>query len=46
MTVTAYDQSDTEGTVIEDGALACDEWVENGKYYVDPDGKWVKGAVA
>ena len=27
-----------------DGTMAVSEWVDNGKYYVDADGKWVKGA--
>lgn len=26
-----------------DGSMARDEWVDGGKYYVDEDGKWVKG---
>ena len=28
----------------EDGVMACDEWVDGGKYYVDASGKWVPGA--
>ena len=28
-----------------DGAMASDEWVDEGKYYVDEKGHWVKGAV-
>ncbi len=27
-----------------DGTMAVSEWVDNGKYYVDAAGKWVKGA--
>lgn len=26
-----------------DGVMATNAWVDNGKYYVDRDGKWVKG---
>ncbi|MBQ3665372.1 MAG: leucine-rich repeat protein, partial [Lachnospiraceae bacterium] len=28
-----------------DGTMACDEWVENDKYYLDENGKWVAGKV-
>lgn len=28
----------------EDGAMATDTWVDNGRYYVDKNGKWVRGA--
>ena len=24
------------------GEMAVDEWVDNGKYYVDESGKWMK----
>ncbi|MBQ3664727.1 MAG: leucine-rich repeat protein [Lachnospiraceae bacterium] len=41
-----YQEGNTYYFLKSDGSMACDEWVENGKYYVDPDGKWVKGAVA
>ena len=27
-----------------DGTMAVSEWVDNGKYYVDAAGKWVKDA--
>ena len=27
-----------------DGTMAVSEWVDNGKYYVDADGKWIKDA--
>ena len=27
------------------GAMAIDEWVEDGKYYVDSNGHWIKDAV-
>ena len=27
-----------------DGTMAVSEWVDGGKYYVDANGKWVKGA--
>ena len=29
-----------------DGSMACDEWVDNGKYYIDANGHWVEDAVA
>ena len=29
-----------------DGSMACDEWVSNGKYYIDANGHWVEDAVA
>ncbi len=29
----------------EDGAMATDAWVDNERYYVDKNGKWVRGAL-
>ena len=37
-----YEEDGTYYYLKADGSMARDEWVENEKYYVDEDGKWIK----
>ena len=38
-----YKEGTTYYYLKSSGALAADEWVEDGKYYIDANGKWVEG---
>ncbi|MBQ3665569.1 MAG: leucine-rich repeat protein [Lachnospiraceae bacterium] len=40
-----YKEGSTYYYLKEDGSLAHDEWVEDGKYYLDANGKWVQGKI-